>query len=175
MSIDWWARGSGGFCVETKALWGTYVQRPLCMLPPAPAIPLPQRPKPLPTMGPHSRHVLHSMGSSHQHPITVDIPFLTSGCPNSPCHGSSWYLGLKSTLQGPKRSWVWEQGWQSRDGRGEGREKLQEEEKRTFQGRQVLRSLWTPKRPWCRCSPALHPTGLASPGAHRTLTLECRK
>lgn len=47
-----------------------------------------------------------------------------SNPPPTTTPGSSQYLGLKSTLQGPKGAWVWEQGGQSWDGRREGREKL---------------------------------------------------
>lgn len=51
------------------------------------------------------------------------------GCHRArPTSRSGWYLGLKGALQGPKGARVWEQGGQSWDGRGEGREKLQEKE-----------------------------------------------
>lgn len=62
---------------------------------------------------------MSSVLSARCHPYTW-------GCFRArPTSGSSWYLGLKSALQGPKGAWVWEQGGQSWDGRREGREKLQ--------------------------------------------------
>lgn len=95
--------------------------------------------------GPEGQDILHSgegpSGATWDHDCPERCWIMGGGgrscspcppCPHPP--GSSWYLGLKSTLQGSKGAWVWEQGGQSWDGRREGREKLQEKAGGVFQG-----------------------------------------
>ena len=93
--------------------------------------------------GPEGQDILHSGEGPSDATWDHDCPercWIVGGRSCSPCPpcppppGSSWYLGLKSTLQGSKGAWVWEQGGQSWDGRREGREKLQEKVGGVFQG-----------------------------------------